>query len=610
MADEIYKPPTLGLPPLGGGGGEGGIIELAMVNGSDVFAQIVSGSQEINSETVSLTPSAPVYLYEIDFGEIYPQTKNITAINQPLTNGVLRIYNDYNIFNSAAIRGRVTWQGNYYYPFPIAAEGFDLNSAGTLPTPRFVLANISPDDDNNSFYKYIRMQIQSLGDLAGCKFTRIKTFLKYLHPSNFSNNQNPYNINGRLFELELPKDVYYIDRKSLENKTSIEYSLSSILDLENVNLPARTFLAEKCPFQYRGEGCCYEYNKRKTNQHSGVYGGCENVPESYISLPLEAPPVTTDNDEIFLEQVFTGSLSNGWQDNFRFSGIAYSRITNPTLTNSNFTNFSQANLLDSSYAAVGATSSAAICSISVALTNPAEITAVRINSSTSIVNNFNVDYSMDGGSTWNPVIDRSGAPRDWVLNGRPAGTYSSGWHSVGFHKNWRIRTTNSAAGTNLTELEFSGQYRIGDSGVWGLGNLYSRGEFVYLEKLGIKYYYVCLSGHTSTPFNAPPNKIFWGSDHCSKSIWSCRKRWQLNPYFRPVLWPLNRGGWDREYTRLMLNNYNIGYTGPEDNLSWPRRPHVTNPFNDKAWGLPKDLTGQYLNGFLPFGGFPGANRRT
>ena len=597
MSDQLYTPPTVGLPPLS--------------NGANIFESIVSGSQQINAEAASLTPSAPICLYEIDFSEIYPQTASITAINQPLTNGVLRIYNDYNIFNSSAIRGRIYWQGNYYYPFPIIAEGFDINSAGTLPTPRFVLANISPDDGNNYFYKYIRMQIQSLGDLAGCKFTRIKTFLKYLHPNNFINNQNPYNVNGKMFEMELPKDIFYIDRKSLENKTSIEYSLSSILDLENVNLPSRNFLAEKCPFQYRGEGCCYEYNRRKTNKHSGVYGGCENIPESYVSLPLEAPPVSTDNDEIFLEQIFTGIKdAGGWGDNYRFSGIMYSRINNPTLTNSSFTNFSQTNLLDGSYSAVGATTTAAICSISVSLTNPTEITAVRINSSSAIVNNFNIDYSMDGGSTWNPVIDRSGASRDWVLNGRPAGTYSSGWHSVGFHKNWRIRTTNSAAGTNLTELELSGQYRIGDSGLWGLGNLYSRGEFIYLEKLGIKYYYVCLSGHTSSAFNAPPNKNFWGSDHCSKSIWSCRKRWQLNPYFRPVLWPLNRGGWDKKYTEDMLYNYDLGYFGIDDNLSWPRRPYVFDPYNNKAWGLPKDYTGQYLNGFLPFGGFPGANRRT
>lgn len=615
MSYEIYAPPTLGLPPLGGGGdGDGEIIPLNTLNGANVFAQITSGVKLINEEAGSLNPSAPVFLYEIDLSEIYPQTSLITTSNQPINQGVLRVYNDYNLFNIASIRGRISWQGNFYYPFPIAAEGFDISAAGTLPNPRVVFANASPDDINNSFYKYIRMQVQSLGDLAGCKFTRIKTFLKYLHPSNFENNVNPYNVNGRIFELELPKDIFYIDRKSLENKTTIEYSLASILDLENVNLPSRTVLATKCPFQYRGEGCLYEYHKRITDKHSGVYSQCRNVPVNTVSLPLEAPPVSTDNDEVFLGEVLTGRLESSWSDQFRFSGIRYGRVgTNgSTWTNTSFTSFSQANLIDNNYSTVGAVSAAAICSIAIQLPQEEEVTTIRINSSTSIVNNFNVDFSMDNGSTWRAVNDISGAPRDWMLSGRAAGTYVSGWPSVGRHRWWRIRTTNSAANTNLTEIELSGQYRIGDSGAWNLNNRYHRGEFVFLEKLGIKYYYVCLSGHTSNPFNSPPNRIFWGSDHCSKSISACRQRWQTNPYFRPVLWPISRGGWSQHFYGMMLGNFNLTYAPVGDLNTWPRRAWVENntSSNKYAWGLPKDYTGQYLNGFLPFGGFPGVNRRS
>lgn len=590
------------------------------INGLNTFNTIVSGIKSLNSEAASLTPSAPIYLYEIDFSEIYPQTTYINVENQPVTNGILRIYNDVNLFNYVSnTRGRLYWQGNYYYPFPIIAEGFETNAAGTLPNPKFVVANSSPDGNINSFYKFARMQIQSLGDLAGCRFTRIKTFLKYLHPTNFANNINPFNVEGNIFEVEFPKDIFYIDRKSLENKQAVEYSLASILDIENVALPGRTILATKCPFQYRGEGCLYEYEKRKTYVHSGVYNNCSNISHKQITLPLEAPPTSTDNDELFLGKIFTGEKQNNIADSFIFSGVNFNRVGNTTENSTwTFSNFNLANgssstaqtrLSDNIFSLTGANTTASICSITVALNNPSEITKLMLNSASNFTNNFNVDFSIDNGNTWEPVKNVSGAPENWNLNGKTAGSYVTGWPTVGSHKYWRIRTTNSSAGTNLTEVGLSGQYRIADSGLWGLGNLYRRGEFTYLEKLGVKYYYVSLTGHTSNPFNAPPNRQFWAHDNCSKSINSCRQRWTLNPYFRPVLWPINKGGWSQ--WKFTQHNAYYGYA-PDlvgDIASYPRRPGVINPFSTNALGLPKDYTGQYLNGFLPFGGFPGVNRR-
>ena len=150
-----------------------------------VFNQIVSGYKSLNAELSKLEPSTPIILYEIDLTQIYPKANYPTA-NQPITNGVLRIHNDYNLFNISTNQyGTINWQGNYYYPFPIYSEGFDLSSSSTLPTPTISFSNFSPDLSNNSFYKYIRMQVESLGDIVGCKFTRIRSFLKYLNLDNF-----------------------------------------------------------------------------------------------------------------------------------------------------------------------------------------------------------------------------------------------------------------------------------------------------------------------------------------------------------------------------------------------------------------------------------------
>lgn len=595
------------------------------LNPTNTFNTIVSGVKELNTEVTSLTPTTPIFLYEIELKEIYPQTKFIDVANQPISDGVLRIFNDINLLDLATnSRGRIYWQGKYYYPFPISVEGFEINSAGTLSTPRMVIANASPDGNENSFYKYARMQIQSLGDLAGCKFTRIRTFLKYLDPANFSNSFNPYIQDSNFFELELPKDIYFIERKSLENKTVIEYGLASVLDIENINLPARKILAQRCSAQYRGEGCLYEYNKRMTSQHSGVYNGCTNIKANFITLPLEAPPVSTDNDESYLDKIFTGDLVNGISDKFIFSGIAYSGV-GTSLSNStwSFTNYTllgasssqtQTELSNGNLVTIGGTTTAGgLALINFQLNSPAEVTRIKITSTNTIQNNFNVYFSENQGTTWQTVKTISGDSRDWNLLGRPAGSYETGWQTVGLHRYWRLGTTNTAASTSLSEVSLSGQYRIGDSGSWLIGSKYRRGEFTFLEKNGLKYYYVSLTGHLSSPFNSPPNKLFWSTDSCSKSISACRKRWQLNPYFRPVYWPIPRGGWDKNKMYSHMNKYGFSASNldkSDSNNSWPRRPMVWDPYNENAWGLPKDYTGDYLNGFLPFGGFPGVNKRT
>ena len=148
-----------------------------MPTSSEVYNLIVSGNQSLNTELSSLTPSTQVILYEIDLSEIAPTMINYNYNGeQPINNGIFRIYNDYNVFNIVNNPyGTIKWQNNYYYPFPIFAEGFEYSSAGTLPTPKFSISNLSPDSSSNSFYRYIRMQMQSLGDVVGAKFTRIKT---------------------------------------------------------------------------------------------------------------------------------------------------------------------------------------------------------------------------------------------------------------------------------------------------------------------------------------------------------------------------------------------------------------------------------------------------
>jgi len=453
-----------------------------MHTSSHVYNLIVSGTKDLNNEIASLTPSKQIILYEIDFSKISPQSINFDYQGlQPTNRGILRVYNDYNLYKIIGNEyGAIKWQDNFYYPFPIKADGFEYTSAGTLPTPKVSISNLSPDDSLNSFYKYIRMQMQSLGDIVGAKFTRIKTFLKYLDGSNFFQGYNPYNSNSGIYEMELPRDIYYIDRKSIENKNIIEYELNTILDLENLTLPSRTIFAKKCPFEYRGEGCCYEYNNRLTYIHSGVYANTDNPPYQIKGLQT-APPVATSNNQLFI-------------------GISGRSI---------FHTGDYANLM--------------------------------------------------------------------AIN----------------------RLTGS----------------LGNSGMWQESAQYISGDFIFMQNQGVKYYFVCINSHISNPFNSPPNKNYWEADACDKTISACRLRWLKNPAFRPVLWPENRNGENYDKT---AKRFYILYNTPElkDVLTgingvpvyFPRRPGAENPISEQAHGIPKDADGNYLNGFLPFGGFPGTNQ--
>lgn len=50
------------------------------------------------------------------------------------------------------------------------------------------------------------------------------------------------------------------------------------------------------------------------------------------------------------------------------------------------------------------------------------------------------------------------------------------------------------------------------------------GEYVFIQKDGIKYYFVCIENN---PDNiAPPNRLFWKPDQCSKTLIGCSLRFE------------------------------------------------------------------------------------
>lgn len=78
-------------------------------------------------------------------------------------------------------------------------------------------------------------QITAGNDLTGAKVTRIQTMVKFIDAVNFSNNTNSTADPN----AEFKREIYTIDRKSLENRDVVEFELAQVWDLAGVRAPKR-----------------------------------------------------------------------------------------------------------------------------------------------------------------------------------------------------------------------------------------------------------------------------------------------------------------------------------------------------------------------------------
>jgi phage-related protein len=199
-------------------------------------------------------PSAIIELFELEL---------VTAIHG--TDEVYRFHAGTNLVNN----GDIIWRGNSYLKFPIEADGFEYSGQGTLPRPKIRVSNI---------FGTVTAIILSLPvGLEGAKVTRIRTLAKYLDAAN-------YPVSGDVLLLEdndillledgdsilleptnptedtsaeFPREIYYIDRKSSENRNLVEFELAASFDIAGVRAPKRQCIANLCPWTYRSAECSY-----------------------------------------------------------------------------------------------------------------------------------------------------------------------------------------------------------------------------------------------------------------------------------------------------------------------------------------------------------------
>ena len=180
----------------------------------------------IAADLQSLTPGNMVTLYELD-------TRPIGGLDR------LYFHDGTNPLGTSLV-----WGGKQYVQFPIEAEGFERNGNGSMPRPRLRAANVDG---------LLGQLTRDLKGLEGAKLIRTRTFLKYLDGANFPGGVNPTADASQYIERE----IWFVSRKSTENRMIIEYELASSFDLSGVQIPRRQVIQNSCTWRYRGAECGY-----------------------------------------------------------------------------------------------------------------------------------------------------------------------------------------------------------------------------------------------------------------------------------------------------------------------------------------------------------------
>ena len=144
---------------------------------------------------------------------------------------------------NAAVTGNIVFAGNTYVRLPVEATGFDYTSSGSLPRPTLRISNLF--SDMTTLLLLVNATTPG-NDLGGATVRRIRTLKKFL------DGEAAADPNARF-----PTEIWYVDRKSNENRDLVEFELASKFDLAGVMLPQRQIIANVCQWKYRGAECGY-----------------------------------------------------------------------------------------------------------------------------------------------------------------------------------------------------------------------------------------------------------------------------------------------------------------------------------------------------------------
>ena len=153
---------------------------------------------------------------------------------------------DQLFFHQHLQSGVIWWQGQEYGAWPIEASGFERTS-DQPPSPRLKVGNVDGR---------IGALCLLFDDLVGARIIRRQTLVKYLDAANFADG-NPTADPNEHFQ----DDIWFIERKASEDFETVEFELTTAIDLNGEQLPGRQIVAGNCGWiirgGYRGPYCGY-----------------------------------------------------------------------------------------------------------------------------------------------------------------------------------------------------------------------------------------------------------------------------------------------------------------------------------------------------------------
>ena len=175
----------------------------------------------------------------------------------------------YYFHNGAASNdaAQLKWGTQSYWRLPIEAEGFEYKGGKTTSLPRPTLRISNLFGTVTSILLDVN-ETTTGNDLSGAKLTRLRTLAKFLNFENFGTddflaaaddetifmeNEDTISLEHRLdpsspdTTQEFPREIYYVDRKVIENRNLCEFELASAFDLAGVRVPKRQCLPADFP---------------------------------------------------------------------------------------------------------------------------------------------------------------------------------------------------------------------------------------------------------------------------------------------------------------------------------------------------------------------------
>ena len=184
----------------------------------------------------------------------------------------LNDFDGYLFFHGSKNLNRdIVFQGKTYLYIPSELSNLEYNSEGKQSRPTLIISNV-----NN----FITNLIKDRGDLIGKRFYRKKILAKDLDAENFG-GVNKNTLGNTSFTSFISTETFILNKKNIENKEKVEFTLSNILDIDGLTVPTRKVFSDSCQWQYRGCGCNYgklqNYSGPTVQANSSKYPSLDDV---------------------------------------------------------------------------------------------------------------------------------------------------------------------------------------------------------------------------------------------------------------------------------------------------------------------------------------------